>query len=406
MNAYFDFLRQSAPWLGAGALLAFLSSFGQTFFISIFAADIQRTFDLTHGEWGLIYTIGTTVSAAVMIWTGPLADRFRVRNIGAAVLVCLALACLFMAANPLALLLPVVIFALRLTGQGMTSHIAVVAMARWFVARRGRALAIATLGFSVGEAILPLIFVALMVSIDWRILWCVAAVIALAGVPLLALLLRTERTPAAMLKETSSTGMGNRHWTRPEALAHPLFWFMVPTLLGPSAFVTALFFHQVHFADIKGWTHLNFVALFPFYTLTAVGSVFLSGWALDRYGTGRLIPYFQIPLLLAFLVFAFANSLLAALFAFGLLGLATGANAALPSAFWAEYYGTRHIGAIKAMATSLMVFGSAIGPGLTGQLIDAGIGLEQQFIGAAAYFLVACFFAWFGLRQTRISAPV
>ena len=64
--------------------------------------------------------------------------------------------------------LPVVIFALRLCGQGMTSHIAVVAMARWFDAERGRALSIAALGFSVGEAVLPIVFVVLLGFLDCR----------------------------------------------------------------------------------------------------------------------------------------------------------------------------------------------------------------------------------------------
>jgi len=54
------FLFKNAPWLAAGALLTLLSSFGQTFFISIFAAEIQYSFDLRHGSWGGLYALGTT----------------------------------------------------------------------------------------------------------------------------------------------------------------------------------------------------------------------------------------------------------------------------------------------------------------------------------------------------------
>ena len=161
----FSFLRENAKWLSAGMLLTFLSSFGQTFFISLFAGEIRGEFGLSHGEWGGIYTLGTGVSAVVMIWAGGLTDRFRVRVLGAVVLFMLMGACLFMAANPSVWLLPVVIFALRFTGQGMTSHIAVVAMSRWFIATRGKALSIATLGFAVGEALLPIVFVGLLVQL-------------------------------------------------------------------------------------------------------------------------------------------------------------------------------------------------------------------------------------------------
>ena len=73
------FLRGNAPWLGAGVLLTFLSSFGQTYFISVFAGEIRAAFGLSHGAWGGIYTLGTTASALLMVWAGGLTDRFRVR---------------------------------------------------------------------------------------------------------------------------------------------------------------------------------------------------------------------------------------------------------------------------------------------------------------------------------------
>lgn len=397
------FLRQNAPFLAAGGLLTFLSSFGQTFFISVFAGEIRAEFGLSHGEWGGIYSLGTAVSAVVMIWAGALTDLFRVRVLGPVILVGLASACLAMAFNPVAWALPGVIFLLRFFGQGMSSHIAVVAMARWFVATRGRALSIATLGFAVGEAILPVLFVALMAMVNWRSLWIVAAIVAVCGIPVLARLLRLERTPQSMAAGTSVTGMGGRHWTRKQTLRNPLFWFMVPALLGPAAFNTAFFFHQVHFANVKGWTHVELVAMFPVYTVLGIGSMVLSGWTLDRLGTARLMPFFQLPMVAAFLLFAYAAGPGMALAGFFFLALTTGANSTLPNAFWAEFYGTAHIGAIKAMAAAVMVFGSAIGPGVTGYLIDAGVGIETQFIGVAVYFLFASAMMYAGIGRARAS---
>lgn len=395
------FLRQNARWLSAGALLTLLSSFGQTFFISLFAAEVQGAFSLSHGAWGMIYAVGTMASAAVMIWAGGLTDQWRARSLGILVLGLLALSCLAMALNPYAVLLPVIIFALRLTGQGMTSHIAIVAMSRWFVATRGRALSIATLGFSLGEAVLPIIFVALLAVMDWRILWVIAALIALAGIPLLAALLRTERTPQSMAGENQSLGMDARNWTRGQALRHPLFWFMVPALIGPSAFGTAFFFHQVYYATLKEWTHLALVSLFPIYTLVGIAAMVATGLALDRFGTARLIPFYQLPLVLAFAVFGLATSLVHVAVGLVLFALMTGANAVLPNAFWAEFYGTGNIGSIKAMAAAVMVLGSAIGPGLTGVLIDTGISLDTQYLGVALYFVFASVMMWIGITRSR-----
>ncbi|WP_108836868.1 MFS transporter [Tateyamaria sp. Alg231-49] len=399
------FLKENRNWLSAGAVLTLLSSFGQTYFISLFAAEIRMDFGLSHGGWGAIYSLGTTASAAVMIWAGGLTDVLRARTLGALVLAGLAAACLAMAWNPYVALLPVVIFALRLTGQGLCSHIAIVSMARWFVATRGRALSIASLGFAAGEALLPLIFVALLGIFHWRSLWVVAACVAILGIPLLLRLLKTERTPQSMADENQSLGMGEAHWSRNAALRHPLFWFMVPAILGPSAFNTAFFFHQVYFAELKGWTHLSLVSLFPLYTGVAIAAMVISGVALDRFGTARLITLYQLPMVIAFLVFSVATSLGHAAIGFVFLALTTGANSTLPNAFWAEFYGTRHIGSIKAMATAVMVLGSAIGPGVTGILIDLQVDLPTQFIGVAFYFVLASVCMWIGIKRYQTALP-
>lgn len=395
------FLRQNASFLAAGAMLTFLSSFGQTFFISVFGGEIRAAFGLSHGQWGGIYSIGTAVSALVMVWAGGLTDRFRVRVLGPVVLGALALSCVAMAVNPFVWGLPLIIFSLRLFGQGMSSHIALVAMARWFVATRGKALSIASLGFSLGEALLPILFVALMTVVDWHLLWGVGGLICLAGVPVLGYLLRQERTPRNLAEGDSRTGMAGRHWTRAQALRHPLFWLMVPAILGPAAFNTAFFFHQAHFAEIKGWRHVDLVALFPLYTAVAVAAMMLSGWALDRVGAARLVPFYQLPMVAAFLVFAQATGPLPMVFGFVFLGLTTGATMTLPNAFWAEAYGTAHIGSVKALVAAGMVLGSAIGPGLTGLMIDLGIGLEDQFLAVAVYFTLTTGLMVLGVGRAR-----
>ena len=386
---FFDFIRNNLAWLGAGALLAFLSSFGQTFFISIFSGHIRAEFGLSHAAWGGIYSLGTGASAFVMIWAGISSDYIRTRSLGTVVILALAISCIGMAHLYLVALLPVIIFALRLLGQGMCSHLAVVAMSRWFVASRGRALSIAGMGYSVAEATLPVLFVFLMGFMHWRSLWWVAAITLILATPLLRFLLNQERAPQSVAQDTLSLGMKSRHWTRSEALRHPLFWCMVPALLGPSAFSTAFFFQQVHFAEIKDWQHMTLVSFFPFFTASSVLMMVISGWALDRFGTARLIGFYQLPMICAFLCFAFADSLFIFVLGLFFLSMTSGSNATLPNAFWAEFYGTKHLGALKAMAAAIMVLGSAIGPGITGLLIDLGAGLEMQYIWVSAFFAFA-----------------
>ncbi len=400
------FLRDNAPFLAAGGLLTFCSSFGQTFVISVFAGEIRAEFGLSHGAWGGIYTLGTFASAVVMIWAGVLTDYLRVRVLGAVVLALLAAACLLMAWTPAVWVLPVAIFALRFAGQGMTSHIAIVAMARWFVATRGRALSIASLGYAVGEALLPLLIVALLGILDWRLLWVGFAVFLVVMLPVLTRLLRLERSPRAVTDKNQSTGMDGVHWTRGEALRGMLFWLMVPAVLAPSAFSTAFFFQQVHLAETKGWAHVELVALFPLFTTVAVLSMIASGWVIDRVGSARLMPLYLLPMAAGFVIVGMAETLGLAAVGVMLIGMAQGANSTLPNAFWAEVYGTRSLGAIKSLATAVMVLGSAIGPGMTGVLIDYGVIFEDQMVGIALFFIVAAGLVTVGVGAARRRLPV
>lgn len=397
----FDFLRSNARWLSAGFLLTLLSGFGQTYFISLFAGEIRAEFGLSHGEWGGIYTLGTGASAALMVWTGGLTDRFRVRAMAMVIMPLLMIACFMMAGIMAVWMLPVVIFALRFTGQGMMSHLSLVAMSRWFIAARGRALAISGLGYSVGEAFLPMLFVALLAIFDWRLLWVVSGMVAVLGLPALLALLRSERTPQSFAESDQSLGMQSRHWNRAEAIRHPLFWMMFPALLGPSAFGTAFFFHQVYFAELKSLTHLELVSLFPIYTGGSIVMMIISGWLLDRLGTPKLIPWYQVPIGIGFVVFGLTGSLSGVVIGVLFFAMTSGANATLPNAFWAEFYGTKHIGSIKAMATAIMVLGSAIGPGLTGAFIDMGIGLETQFVWVGAFFAFATAMMVIGIGRAK-----
>ena len=271
----------------------------------------------------------------------------------------------------------------------MLPHVSAVGMARWFVAARGRALAIASLGFAAGEALLPLIFVALLGVYSWRSLWIGCAVVVVLLIPLLMVLLRQERTPQSVAQETHASGMAGIHWTRNGALRHWLFWALAPALVAPSAFVTSFFFQQVHIAEVKGWSHAAFVALIPIYTIVSVLSALGFGWLIDRIGTGRLMPVYQLPLALGFVLFGIAHSPWAAGGAMAVMALTQGGQSTLSSAFWAEFYGTRHLGSIKAMAAAVMVLGSAIGPAMTGALIDLGVNFEQQMFGIAVYITLA-----------------
>lgn len=402
---YLRFLIENWLFLLAGFLLTFTSSYGQTYFISLFAGEIKADFGLTDGAWGGIYTIGTTLSAIMMIWAGALTDRFRIRHLSIGIMVLLAAACVSMSLVNSWIWLVAVVFALRLMGQGMMSQLGAVAMSRWFIATRGRAISLASMGFAAGQAVLPIIFVSLLVVFDWRNLWLVAAVCIVVTIPLIQILLRQERTPQSMTEDSQSLGMKSKHWSRREMLSHPLFYMLIPLVLGPAAWGTALFFQQVHLTEVKGWSLASFVALMPTYTLATIVITFVTGWAVDRFGVKWFVPFQMVPFALSFLILSLADSILTAGIGLIVFGVGQGMQATATTAFWAVFYGTKHLGAIKATAAALMVFGSAIGPGITGALIDLGIDFPDQMIPIAVFYLCGALFAGVGVLRYQGDLP-
>ena len=167
------FLKIKARPLFAGFMMFFASAFGQTYFISIFAGEIRSDFNLSLGEWGLLYSAGTLGSAILMLLAGGLVDRHSVISSTRWVFFAMLFTILFMIINPVFWLLPLIILGLRFCGQGMLHHIPVVFIGREFGLHRGKSISFASMGMSVSEALLPIIFVSIMGFLGWRTSWAI-----------------------------------------------------------------------------------------------------------------------------------------------------------------------------------------------------------------------------------------
>ena len=76
---YFRFVRQNRRFLAFGLLVALFSSFGQTYFIGLFSAELRAAFALSHGEFGLIYSLASLAAGLCLIWLGRFVDRLDLR---------------------------------------------------------------------------------------------------------------------------------------------------------------------------------------------------------------------------------------------------------------------------------------------------------------------------------------
>ncbi|WP_309084485.1 MFS transporter [Chelativorans sp.] len=388
--SFFRFLRENARWLAGGFLLTFFSSFGQTFFISVSAGNIREEYGLSHGAFGMIYMLATLASAFTLTRFGQIVDRYSPKTVTLIIVPMLALACVSMALSQSVILLCVTIYLLRLFGQGMMTQNAFTAMGRWFSAQRGRAVSIVTLGHNGGEAALPLIFVALASLVGWRNGWLIsAAFLLLVALPAIASLMAVERKarstdPAVRI----TTG---RDWTRAEVIRDPLFYVLLLGVMAPGFIGTTIAFHQVYLVELRGWTLEVFASAFTVSASMTVIFALISGQLIDRFSAVAMLPAFLLPLAFACFVLAGFEGQWSVFVFMGLLGMSNGFSSTLLGALWPEIYGIRHLGAVRALIVAILVFATAMGPGLTGYLIDIGISYPLQIAAMGLYCVGAAF---------------
>ena len=382
------FIRVEWRFLLFGMIMAFWSSLGQTFFISLFSDDIRAALDLSHGDFGTYYAIATTASAISLLWLGKLADTMRLEKLALFILVSLCSAAMFFSQINSLIMLVIGLYLLRMFGQGMMTHVYSTAMARRYVAARGRAISIAQLGHTISESVGPAGVVALHALFDWRTIWIILPASALILVaPFLRQL--TRRTAlqdgegidgilsADQTQDHANQTSASDHWRRRDVLVDPRFWLAILWLVAvPSFVLTGLLFHQLFLADAKGVALSHWTASYVLYAIFAVIGSLTIGQLIDRFSARRVAPHTLLPNALACAALLFGSIDLGVPLFFIFFGLAIGMPHTANAALVAEIYGTRFMGEIKALFLLVSVFASALSPMIMGVMIDAGFGLD------------------------------
>ena len=393
------FISANRRFLAFGVLMSLFASFGQTYYIAMFSAEIRGVFDLSHGDFGEIYAYATLASGTTLIWLGRKIDHIDLRIYSVAVSAGLVAACLMMSQVSSVIMLGLAIFTLRLFGQGLMSHTAATSMARYFHERRGMAIGLATTGHAAGEALFPYMAVTLIAAIGWRETWlAVGLVLAVILAPLILWSLkghaerhRRHLEYIAALRGTALNGTSTgaaRQWTHRDMLGDRRFYLLLPAVLAPSFIMTGLFFHQVHLVASKGWSLTLFATGFVIYAGATVAGALGIGAIIDRSGAARLMHFHLSPLVAGLIVLAAFDAPTIMFIYLFLAGISTGANFTVVGAVWAELYGVAHLGAIRALTSALMVFSTALAPVVMGRMIDAGISMETIAALSAIYAVV------------------
>ncbi len=354
-----------------GWLLTFLSSFGQTFLLSVYVPEIIKTFGFTEGTFGAIYAGCTVAASFIMLSVGHHVDHTSVKRVAG--LTVLALACsnfILGFTNHISLLI-IAIIGLRLSGQGLLSHISLTIISKYYAKDRGKALSIAALGYSVGEALLPVIISLIVVWHNWRI----GAIIT--GVGLLLYLIKLKFTNLdhfnAQLSQHNNPSALKLIKEYKNLIFEKKFLIIMPASFTMVMIVTAIFFYQYVFVADKGWSPTLYATFFTGYAVARFVFSIVGGIWVDKYTAKKLFKIFLIPITIGLLIFALSEGIIGSLFFLLLAGISIGISGPIRTAVLAEVYGTESLGAIRSLFSMFTVISSALGPLIVGYLLDLNI---------------------------------
>ena len=380
-----------------GFIFTFFSSFGQSFFLGLFNTSIRNELSITHGQFGSIYASATLLSSFVLIWFGKKIDDINISKFALFVILLLSFSSFFFSTISSTLILFLAIFLMRFSGQGMMSHTATTTVSRYFTKSRGKALSTSWFGLSSAEFILPVLIIYLLSIYDWKIIWKSISLIVLIILPLASYFLVNKLNFES--RETDGTEKQKekniKNWKRIEVLKDYRFYIICANMLAMPWIATGTFVYQSFILSSKNWGPYIIAQSFMAYSILSVITLIISGILIDKFTSRKLIVYMNIPLLISvFIIIYFDQSFTAFIF-LGLIGISNGFANVLGSSTWAEIYGVKYIGSIKALTTALMVFATAFGTALFGYLIDRDFSIEQIGMISAIYIsisLISLFF--------------
>jgi predicted MFS family arabinose efflux permease len=373
-----------------GFIFTFFSSFGQSYFLGLFNSSIREALSITHGQFGSIYASATLCSSLLLIWVGKKIDDVNIFKFAFFVTILLSFACFFFSRVTSVFLLFIAIFLMRFSGQGMMSHTASTTISRYFTKTRGRALSISWFGLSSAEFIMPVLMVYLLTIIDWQNLWLIFSISVLIILPIASfLLIKNLNLDSREASDENIKHVEIKQWKRRDVLKDYRFYIISSNMLAMPWIFTGFAVFQSFVQTSKGWGPYVIAQSFMSYSIFSVLTLFLSGFLIDKFTSRKLLVYMNIPLLLSVIVLFFFDTPITAFLFLGLVGISNGFANILGSSTWAELYGVKHLGSIKALTTALMVFATAFGTALFGYLIDIGFTVGDIAIVSGTYIFIS-----------------
>lgn len=343
--------------LAATFLAAALSAPGQTFFVALYVPEIASALGLTPVAISGVYGTATLAGAALLPFVGTWADRWAAPRFLGAVIAGLGVSLLALAYASGPMMLGLAWTASRCLGQGAVGVGVLAALSRTFLVRRGRALAIGSLGHPFGEFVFPATIAALLAVTTWRqSLLAFALLYVIVFAPLVAAGLRAvpRVTPVPVMQLEPDESGSVEAFRLGEAVQTRVFWVATAVLTAAPVIVTALLFHQVAFFEATGLSRVDAPVALMYFAAAQVAATVLTGRLVDQGALRGSLALSCVALIGSPLCLALPLPSAARVALYGsALGLATGAATVGGGALWPAYFGLAAIGRIRALTSGI-----------------------------------------------------
>lgn len=377
-------------WIVAGAVVGyFVSVAAGAGSAGIFLRPIVDDLGWSVGAFTLAITGTNVVSGLAGVFIGPLVDKHGARPLmfaGTAVL-----------SGSLLLISRVhevwQFFILQSVGVGLGVALVGplvlnITMSKWFVLRRGWAIALGSTGISFASILVPLVLTRFVDNFGWRDGYLVLATGALVLSIPVALIMRRQPEDYGLLPDgRRSDGVGTSQadhdtitldrlnsYTRQEAVRTRALWLLTLSFgcFGGGAF--GVLIHGIPFVTEAGFTRSEAAFAASVAGMANLIAKFFWGYTLARYQVRTLWvgSFSGMVVGVALMLFARETGQLPLmLLGFFVWGLGFGGGVPLGEFIWAKYFGRVHIGAVRSIGMPIGIAFGAAGPLAVSALFDA-----------------------------------
>jgi len=358
--------------LGVGGLTFFATGPAQSHIFSVYISPISDDLGISRTSISSAYAIATLAAALGLPYIGRLIDRFGVRRVVLAVAILFGFANIAFGHVTGLVTLALAFAALRFLGQGSLALSANYLVSQWFSRKRGIALSLTALGFSVSMALHPPLAQWLIDQVGWRASWFWLGIMTwLLLVPMIAILIQNRPEDLGLVPDGEAPPEKGSNLRRDDmhvglslraAIRTPTFWIIAIGLSSLSMLVTGMFFHQVSVFSLQGLSAQTATRAFSISAVVMVITMPVFGYLLDRLPPRRMFASALLIMSASLLALARVTDVPTMITFSVFFGLA---NAGLQSHYtfmWPRFFGRRHLGSIQGAAQTIGIIGASIGP--------------------------------------------